>query len=51
MLRGMVDWPWREWAGNARRMHEALLEEGFTEPQALIIVGQMVAGVLGTSKK
>jgi hypothetical protein len=51
MIRDMAEWPWREWAGNARRMYEALLEEGFTEPQALIIVGQMVAGVLGTSKK
>ena len=51
MIAAMAEWPWREWAGNARRMYEALLEEGFAEPQALIIVGQMVAGVLGTSKK
>jgi hypothetical protein len=44
------DWVWNEWARNARKMYSALIEEGFTEPQALIMVGQMIGAVISTPK-
>jgi hypothetical protein len=46
----VADWDWRIWAGNAKKMHKALLEEGCTEPQALIIVGQMLGSLISAPK-
>jgi hypothetical protein len=46
----VADWVWTEWAQNARKMYEALIQQGFTEPQALIMVGQMLGSVVSTSK-
>jgi hypothetical protein len=46
----VADWDWRVWASNAKKMHGALLEEGFTEPQALIIVGQMLGALVSAPK-
>lgn len=34
----------RQAAKGLREMYVALIEEGFTETQALVIIGQMVAG-------
>jgi hypothetical protein len=44
----MSEMEWDEWARNARRMHQSLLEQGFSEPQALIIVGQMLGSLIST---
>ena len=45
-----AEWAWAEWARNAKKMYAALLQEGFTEPQALIMVGQMLGTVISAPK-
>jgi hypothetical protein len=42
------DAEWDQWAMNARRMYKSLLKQDFSEPQALIIVGQMLGALVAT---
>jgi hypothetical protein len=40
------DAEWDQWAMNARRMYKSLLKADFSEPQALIMVGQMLGSLV-----
>ena len=41
----------RQFASVSYQMFLALIEEGFTEQQALVVIGQVIAAALGGEKR